>query len=62
MDMELFMCTKRATVEITPSCILMKGLRQNQGWVTSLEDLMYIKIQERQRKKGVVSYFYGFFA
>lgn len=54
MYMELFMCTKRAIIEITPSCILMKCPHQNQSWVTSLQDLLYIKTQERQRKKGVV--------
>lgn len=52
MYVELFMCTKRAIIEISSSYILMKCPHQNQSWVTSLQDLVYIKTQERQKEKS----------
>lgn len=30
----------------------MKCPHQNQSWVTSLQDLVYIKTQERQKEKS----------
>lgn len=61
MNMELFMCAKTAIIEITSSCVLMKCPYQNQSWVTSLQDLICIKTQKKQRKKWVVFLLIWFF-